>query len=496
MVMDPFNAFADVNEPPLEAPPTQAEKLAKLTVKGATLGLKNRDVQAQSLLEHAAEMTGSLAPIAAISAVASPAVGIGLRAASLPAGALATRLVGAGATGLVAGGIEGATTEKGPVAGALEGAVTYPLMEAGFLGAGKAISKLRGVAAKEAPKITAAAAETAGAEIKTATTTPVADAVSTLTTKVPETPAMLPLEQRAPMPFTVGEQLPLIKPPKFAEIQPDLPGVNIAKYGPNISADDRGNNIARVTLDSFIDRPATLYQPAMGLESAPLRMELEKRFTPEVLKTAEKMTPEEFAKYATDNSLVASVISNAGATPDAVWRAAQVAKDVATSTKFEPIGRTPAFYEVYDQEMGKKVLVPRERGVAQMLDTLEHAPTPRQLELQLTPEQLSFLKTNEGQGFLRKLDIVKQREPLLTSNVVKKSEEEVARILDEATPFDVVQPTIIKKTEGAARVEELRTKAAITDGELVNMAQAIAKSVKNPSAIEETLARAISARCV
>jgi len=136
---DPFQLLKAEAEP---VPAQGAKRFVQLGVKGATLGLLGPKTPARTIPESLTEFAGSVPTIAAVSSVAGPTVGAGLRALKLPLGATGARIAAAGLTGAATGALEGA--REGKIGSeAAKSAAIFAATETGILGVGKALASLK-----------------------------------------------------------------------------------------------------------------------------------------------------------------------------------------------------------------------------------------------------------------------------------------------------------------------------------------------------------------
>ena len=146
---DPFAVLGN-NPSQLDASQLQDEPLlkryGKQFVRGATLGFAGSKREPEGVGEHVAEFAGGILPVAAISAVASPVVGAGLRLLKVPKIAipLTSRLATGGAIGAgTQAGYDISQEDETSLGRVGLGAATGLAQEALFLGGAKLLSKAR-----------------------------------------------------------------------------------------------------------------------------------------------------------------------------------------------------------------------------------------------------------------------------------------------------------------------------------------------------------------
>lgn len=498
---NPFlEAFQQVEQPAVSSPVQRGIKLLR---KGATLGLTDRDIEARGLVEHAAEFAGSIPTIVGTTAALGPVVGPA--AGALRLGALGTKLLTAGATGAVVGGVEGLGTGENIVESAVKSAGGFMAGEAVGLAGLKALNKLRGatgkpvsVAAEVVTEATPeAAAKTAADNVITrATETPSPAVVDALTTKVPDVPTI-----KAYAPTAPGQ------PDISTELMPTM--AQLEKYGPKISAgglDAGGESADRIPFKSMVQEVTPLWQPVPAAPFGPgltgdaearaIRTALAEKIPSKILDTAQTMDAGEFAKYATDPT-VASAISEAGTNPSALWRAVQLTQSLAPTMEKQfavSSGQQPFFQEVFDQALGKKVLVPINKEAELAIQAMKISPSPRYLGLQFEPEQLGYLSRKEGQAVLKGMDVAKRNEPLLTSNIINKSEDEIAKIVEATgeSPINIAEPTIIKMGKDGEEALALRRKTGLADNEIDRLAKAAQAAGGDLKEIQKAIVKKIT----
>lgn len=100
MPFDPNDPFSQLDASQLQDEPF-LKRYGKQVLRGATLGFAGAKYSPETVGEHVAEFAGGILPVAAISAVASPIAGAGLRLLNVPKVAipLASRLITGGAVG-------------------------------------------------------------------------------------------------------------------------------------------------------------------------------------------------------------------------------------------------------------------------------------------------------------------------------------------------------------------------------------------------------------
>src|SRR4030095_3236127 len=111
-------------------------------------------------------------------------------------------------------------------------------------------------------------------------------------------------------------------------------------------------------------------------------------------------------------------------------------------------------------------LIPLNKAADDAIQTLKNSPYMRNTGLQFDNSQLEYFKINKEMTKFYN-DWWERREQLKTSNIVKLSEEQVQKIVDD--PVNAVklsENAAIKKTEKGKRVEELALKNAITPAEI------------------------------
>ena len=85
-----------------------------------------------------------------------------------------------------------------------------------------------------------------------------------------------------------------------------------------------------------------------------------------------------------------------------------------------------------------------------------------QKDLPFGVEQLTFLEGAEGRGLLKKLDVVGAREPTLTSNIEKMTEDGAKRLIEEAPPAKVASLISIESSPRAVELTRLLEKAGVS----------------------------------
>lgn len=470
--MDPnYNPFLETFQqgPEETAVPTGNQRYVKLARKGLSLGYTDRDIEARTIPESLTELAGSMPTVMGVTAALGPVVGPA--AGALRLGTVGARVLTAAGTGGIIGGAESLAKGENALEGAAKGAVSWGALEGAGVVGGKVFTKLTGIGGKAAET----AGETVDKVITKATETPSPAAVDALTTKVPDVPQIKAYRQ--PEQMTIGG----LGEPTYP---PQQPLFNLEKYGPKISATARDTgteNVDRVPFQSFVQEVTPLWQPVRNVplgpglvadaEATKIRAELAQRFPAKILESAQTMEAADFAKYASEPT-VNAIISEAGTNPTALWRAVQLTQSAAGASEKQfaiSTGSQPFFQEIFDETLGKKVLVPINPQADLAIQAMKLLPSPRQLALQLEPEQLSFLQGVEGRGLLRKMDIVKRNEPLLTSNVLKKSEKEVADIVKNAEGMVITQPTVLDMSKNGTEALQLRRQMGIKDNELDRM---------------------------
>lgn len=495
---EPWQGFYDK---PAPVPESALSRVGGSAVKGASLGLLRSDLQPEGFVEKGAELLGSFAPIAGISAVASPFVGAGLRAVGgavpfaaplatrIAASPTATKALTSAVTGAVAGTVEGVAQGEGPsgiAAKAGEEALAYGATEVGLIKGWAGLKKLKALSTGEAAVIDKA--------VTTSVTTPTSKAADLATTMVPETPT-IPAAPQAPTPGA-KPKVP-VAPTQVGDPMVSPGGMQNAKFGPSVAANSFGDTNGRITLDQYISSPEGPRGVVKSIsQAASIREGFNRRFTPAIMKSAEDMTVEDFTKMAQSDAVTKSLMDEAKVVPEQVWHAAQLTKGVGETVSTVTGGKTPMFDEIFDETLGQKVLVPRNMEVARIVDTLKRTPEMRQVELQFDPEQLGWFKTKEGQRLLNSLDVVSQRKGRLTSDLVKLPEEEVDRIVKEGVPLQVINPTVIEKSSIADAISQARQRMGITDGEMQGIVQALAKQHEGDTkGFQEALERVVATRC-
>ena len=146
---DPFEEMAS-------APPTAEEstgrRIVRATLKGATLGMGQRGFESEGIIENLAELGGSVPSVVGLSALATPAVGLGARAVGLGSkfvklAPLAQRTIASGAAGSTLG--TGKALTSGDVSQIPKEAAWWTGTELGVGAIAKGYRKLRPLAAKK-----------------------------------------------------------------------------------------------------------------------------------------------------------------------------------------------------------------------------------------------------------------------------------------------------------------------------------------------------------
>jgi hypothetical protein len=488
------NPFVDALDKPPVAPYSTGQRYAKILRGAATLGVTDRDVQPESIGEHAAAFVGSIPTIAATTALLTPAVGA---ATGLAAGT-GLRLGTAAAFGAIPGTVE--SIAQGDITQLPKEIGLNVLGEAAFIGGGKVLRKLR-PAAKAIETPAAAAAAPAAA---TPAQTKLAALTKATSTVVPDTP---------PTPIKFGEQglLPL---ESNLDMFPPSAG-----FGPKIDADAKSltgtrRPHGRVTLDEYTQladeygnpiqvAPETKYgvpgatqldefgQPVASLEQV----------GPEGL--AQVTTPAKPDPYAKvmGPSPAKSPDMTEGQYIDDLFRRGerkqaqqlideQTAKEVGGSgVMFNNTGMTyeeilarrqnKMFQSQPSRELGTQVVVPLTKEADDVVKVLMNGPSPRQVEMQFTSDQLEFFASDAGKAVRARLDsTVPKRDAVTTSEVVKLPEEAVQKIVDTETPVKVIDNVILGKTKDGKLVDALGAKNSHSADDLAQMQREATENIK------------------
>lgn len=395
------NPFVNAVKPPEVAKSTGAKRLAALAVKGATLGLAGARHPAEGFLEHATEFVGSVPTIAGVSAVASPAAAAGLRAAKLAANPITTRLTSAAATG----GLVGSATSVGqgtdPLMGAATGAAEFVAGEGAFLGLARLAKLARGSKVVER------------------------NVEDVVTKAVPDLPKVEPkaLNAAPSGPFPVfgvpGRVLSEGQTPKALTTSlPDnaLPPGRYATEASSIEGVPRtGRIIDNVTGNISELRPAGRPMGASPIED-----------------------------------VITGTVDDLGMTQ----------RDV-----FSSVGIQRHFAETIDDVTGVVVRQSVTPEADAAIKALSLSPTPMRSHTPFKIEQNEFMNGPGGKGVVLKWDIEPQREPLLTSNLLKKSADEVEEIVSKGEGIKMGEVVIIEKSADARIIEDVVEKGLGMQGD-------------------------------
>lgn len=371
-----YNPFVEALKPPEVAKATGPRRLASLAIRGATFGALGAKSPAEGILENVTEFAGSLPSIVGVSAALSPLTGMGLRAAglartvvpvaeSLGPAQAVTKVVSPALARLTAAGATGG------VVGAAEAATHGEdvLTGAAKTAAGFAVGEGAFIGAPKVWRGLRALRSRAEA------TQPIAESVSKEVSDLPIWSAM----NAAP-----------------ATEEGIAAGYPKIRFGPDNSAVGKSRRFRD------LGDVRTEFGRQAGIGRAPRLMldDLVEPITPALDPTAQMG--------------VSSATTPLTTMPT---------KTIQIPQTYPQTGYQKRFKEVFDPNLKMNVLIPNDREAADaviMAEQLGRASGG----IPIAQEQRMFLEQT-----VSKLDFAAAREPLLTSNLLKKSAEEVETAL-------------------------------------------------------------------
>lgn len=129
----------------------------------------------------------------------------------------------------------------------------------------------------------------------------------------------------------------------------------------------------------------------------------------------------------------------------------------------------------YTNPEGLEVLIPKSTEAQNAVLTLSNSDIPRIGGMPLMPAQTSFVKT------LPDADKVLKREPLLTSNILLRSEDDVQKLVENGNGIKMGELVVVDKSPDAKSVEDVLGAIGVTEKEADDLAKGPLDEIIYPS---------------